>query len=612
MIREPAGRRVGWLLLAVGTIMAGMAIWAVAGRGLRVSILGLSISARDPLRPGVAAILALVIGCTLLLRGRSLRAGLERARRALTRLERLALRAAPGFALAAAVLVLAIGVRFGVRAAGGADPFGYVSQAQLWLSGSLHVRQDIAGTLPWPNPDRSMTPLGFRPAANHTAVPTYAPGLPLLMAGAQVLAGACGPFLVPVFSGSLLVLLTYVLGARVGGPVVGGAAAVSVAASPTLVYMTLWTMSDVPAAVCWTASLVVASRAGRGASAVSGALAGLAILIRPNLVPLTLIPLALTAWSRTGRNESTRASRVLSFAAASIPFALAVAWVNARLYGSPFESGYSRLGSMYAWEHVAPNLARYPAWLWETATPLVFVFPAAALLGRARAGDPPLRALLLVFVLAVFACYLGYRPFDDWWYLRFLLPAFPAIFVLAADTVWFGLARLGTTARLVGLSVFAATLALHGARTTLARDLLDIGRGEQKYADTGRFVASHLPVDAVVIAMQHSGNVRLYSGRTILRYDQLPGDWLDRAVEHLRTQGRPVYFLLEDWEVPDVRRRFAGERTIDVLAGPALARHYERDVALYATGKEPEVIPSVIPATTGCAFDAGAPRTRLP
>jgi hypothetical protein len=34
--------------------------------------------------------------------------------------------------------------------------------------------------------------------------------------------------------------------------------------------------------------------------------------------------------------------------------------------------------------------------------------------------------------------------------------------------------------------------------------------------------------------MQHSGNIRLYSGRPTIRYDSLDPAWLDRAIDYLR------------------------------------------------------------------------------
>src|SRR6187431_955876 len=58
--------------------------------------------------------------------------------------------------------------------------------------------------------------------------------------------------------------------------------------------------------------------------------------------------------------------------------------INAARYGSPLASGYGSTDVLFAWAHVAPNLARYPRWLLETHTP--FVLLAAAGPWR-RGGD---------------------------------------------------------------------------------------------------------------------------------------------------------------------------------------------------------------------------------
>ena len=50
-----------------------------------------------------------------------------------------------------------------------------------------------------------------------------------------------------------------------------------------------------------------------------------------------------------------------------------------------------------------------------------------------------------------------------------------------------------------------------------------------------------IPPDAVILAMQHSGSLRYYTGRLILRWDALDPAWLDRAVAFLRDRGIATY-----------------------------------------------------------------------
>ena len=104
-------------------------------------------------------------------------------------------------ALAAGMLALAVlyaGVRWGALVAGGSDSYGYVSQAGYWQRGSVVVQEDVIRPSPWPGAALTWAPLGYRPYPNRpdAIVPLYAPGLPLLMALCQLIAGYCGAFLV--------------------------------------------------------------------------------------------------------------------------------------------------------------------------------------------------------------------------------------------------------------------------------------------------------------------------------------------------------------------------------------------------------------------------------
>ena len=70
----------------------------------------------------------------------------------------------------------------------------------------------------------------------------------------------------------------------------------------------------------------------------------------------------------------------------------------------------------------------------------------------------------------------------------------------------------------------------------------------------------------MIFAGQHSGPIRYYAGRTIVRFDLLDRAWLDRAVQWLNAQGRRPYFLLEEWEVTEFQKRFAAANTLGTLA----------------------------------------------
>ena len=158
--------------------------------------------------------------------------------------------------------VAAAGIKYGTYAASGSDSYGYVSQADLWLTGRLRVDQralDLAS----PFDDWALSPLGYHPGPTpHVIVPTYAPGLPLLMAAAKTAAGANGPYYIVPLMGALTVLLTFLLGRLLFDGVVGMAAAALMAVSPTFQFQLMWPMSDVPAAAAWTLAVVMAVPVG--------------------------------------------------------------------------------------------------------------------------------------------------------------------------------------------------------------------------------------------------------------------------------------------------------------------------------------------------------------
>jgi hypothetical protein len=515
-------------------------------------------------------------------------------------------RSAPLLALVvllAASTVFAVGVRLGVRSAGGSDPSGYVSESVLWREGTLRVRHDIAANAPWPNAGGTFSPLAYKPSTDHTLVPVCTPGLPLLMALAHVTVGSCGPYYIGPLCAAMLIWFTYALGVRVAGHAVGAMAALAMSASPTMLFMALSAMSDVPAAAFWTASLALATGRGAGSTVASGAAAGMAIMIRPNLAPLAIFPMLLASWPSLQAGRLAALRRGSLFALACAPAALVVGWVFNHLYGSPFESGYGPSAGLFRLEHFRANIARYPRWLWETQTPVPFLFLLTPILvWRRPERRHPLPWLLLGFIGATFAAYVFYEPFDAWWFLRFLLPAFGPMLVLAFAVVWWSATRWRGWIRALAAVGLTAFVVHQGISRSREFGIMFLREGEQKYADGARFVSRELPLNAVVLSMQHSGSIRLYSGRPILRYDVLAPEWLDGALDHLRRAGYAPYLLMEDWEVEIFRERFASQKSVALVNARPLAARPDGHLLLFlggwARGPEP---PKVMPITSGCA-----------
>lgn len=569
---DGAGGGAARVLLAVSLLLGVWAALALVTGGFRFQIAGLTISSRNPLRPAVLAVLLSIVAWRLDRRQvESLAAEfLSVLSEATTRF------AAPLAALA----VLVVGIQFGARAASGADESGYVSQSMLWLRGDLRIDLPLAASLPWPNVDWTLTPLGYRTVEDHVLVPTYAPGLPLLMAGARLIS-ACAPFYVVPVCAALLVLFTWLLGRRVFGPATAAAGAVMLAVSPVVVLMTLAPMTDVPVATFWVAALFAADLATTRSAAAAGVLGGIAAVIRPNLAPLALFPLLLTMVHGGSRRAVLIRGTVLSAAVA--PFAVFVGVVHDALYGSPFTSGYGDASSIYGFDNLTANLVLYPSWWWQAQGVIGWLFLAGIF--RPRPPETRRRAsVLMAFAIAVGLLYVFYLPFEHWGYLRFMLSAAPVALLFSADAVAWIASRFGSVVTASALAAVTILAVVRGVDFARAHNLLLNPAGDLRYVDGATYVDANTPPNAVILVMQHSGSVRYYSGRLILRYDILNHDWLDRAVGALDDRGISTYALLEDWEEEIFRKRFAGQRTIRALdAGPmAVRRSSGGELRLYA------------------------------
>jgi hypothetical protein len=554
--------RIGtWLFVASG-LAALLAAWAAVTGGFRVHLGGIPISVRGEHRAALVAGLFAAAG--LALHG-GVRARVLAALRALWR-RLTAIRVPPlPVAIALSVLMLGIGLQYGTKAAAGSDAYGYVSQVPLWLSGNLREYQPLAATVPWPNADWTFSPLGYAPAGDHTIVPVYAPGIPLLMALFVTIFGAGAEYWVTPLSGAALVLFTYLIGARLSRPAVGLASALMVAASPVVLMMTCWLLGDLPSAAFWMAALWLALSPTVPAAAGAGLAASAAIVVRPNLVPLAIVVPLVTLAAARGSARHAHARRLAAFGLAAAPGPLFIAWLFNDLFGSPFTSGYG--GGLFSLGHIVPNLQRYVAWAWQSQGPFIFAFPLA-LVATGAGTRWWSRLALTAFAAAVVASYLAYIVFEEWWYLRFLLPAWPLAFVLAADGIWRLGHRWGTRAAAAALAVFTILASLHGIRFAADRHVLAVGGYEQRYADVGALVDRTLPPNAVIIAMQHNGSLRYHGRRTTIHYEFLATEWLDRAVAYLEGEGYPVYVVLDDGERAAFVERFAGTAALRCLRDP--------------------------------------------
>jgi hypothetical protein len=454
--------------------------------------------------------------------------------------------------------VVGVTWRWGSFVAGGSDSYCYVHQAERWadamthpFGGRLQIAEPLALEAPWPDAPASFTPIGHvaSPTETGAIVPICPAGLSMLMAPFVIAGGPRAAFLVIPLCAVMLVLATSAVGSRYGARV-GIAAAVLTAVSPAFVYQSVQPMSDIPAAALWMTAVACALGTRPRHLVMAGLATSAAILVRPNLVPLGVV-IGLFLLMRPERSWRQRFRQAGAYAAFSAPGCIGVALVQWAFYGSPLASGYGPASALFGVENIAPNVVRYLPWLWQTQTPAI-VLAAAALFLLPGA----LSRLCAGMFLVNLALYLPYAVFEDWSFVRFLLPTLPLLVILAVAAIDAGWQRMRLPGRTVMLTVVTLAWALALVAETRNRGAYRLQSLEARFERAGTFVGQRLPANAIVLASWQSGSVRFYSGRKTMAWHGLDPLWLDRALEYLRGRGYEPFLLTERWEEPGFRDRF--------------------------------------------------------
>jgi hypothetical protein len=266
------------------------------------------------------------------------------------------------------------------------------------------------------------------------------------------------------------------------------------------------------------------------------------VLVRPtNILAIAPVAVALDVDKR----------RWLSFVLGGLPGAVFLAFYNHAAYGSMFEQGYLGVPGLISAEWVGRTLVHYAQWLPVLLTPVAVLALGLPVLARTL----PRETLLLTVWIAVFAgfytCY--YFTHEVWWSLRFVLPMVPPLVVaafLVIQRLTAGLKR----ASLRWVAGLALTIAAIGWSWHWSTRLnaLDIGRSEALYREAGTWAREHVPVDAVVLAVQASGTLFFYSDLALVRWDWLSPEQATALQSAVTASGRPLYAVLFPHEVAEV------------------------------------------------------------
>jgi hypothetical protein len=479
-----------------------------------------------------------------IVRGVALDAGLAKVRSALTALWRFGPLAILTLSLAGYAVFLSKHVD---AYAGGSDSSGYLNSARLLGEGRLATKQCTWAGLS--NRDFSPflnIPLGFRPSSDGEMVPTYPVGVPLLVAATSKVVGwDAGPHVMIVLHALVGLLLQFWLG-RCAGLSVGYASlgAVLLAACPLYVMFSLQLMSDVPSTTWGLAVIALAwqSRRHSGWSFPAGFAFAIAVLIRPTNVLFALPALIAFGWDWR---------RWLGFALGAAPGGIAQLLYNRACYGQFLTSGHVGIGKNFDLENVPLTLANYGQWLPTLLTPLGFL---ALLLPFSARTNRLWVVLLAVWMLSIAAFYTIYEcTHQTWWYLRFVMPAFPAVWI-AALLVAQDLAnrcRLATLLPAGSLRAWAVGGLIAWRIVAFDCDWGDrlhvtVGFG-RTYKEAVAWMRPQVPTSSLLMCMQVSGAMQYYSpGYALANWDKLSAGDLRRIDE--AASGRPIFALLQTWE----------------------------------------------------------------
>ena len=358
------------------------------------------------------------------------------------------------------------------------------------------------------------------------------------MALPHAVAGVDGASAVVVASAALAVVSAGMLAVRLGGGMAGILASVLLAFTPVFLHQAIQPMSDVPVTAAWLLCFVLLNAGGR-TDALAGLACAAAVLIRPNLAPLAIVPF----WM---------AERRLAFAVPVAAAGLGLAALQQAWYGSPFRSGYGATDELFAVSNIAPNAGRYVGWMLDVA-PLTFVgMPGAFRLRHdARARG------MLVFAVLVIVAYLVYAVFDDWTYLRFLLPASAVFAVFAAVEIAAWLDRVPSPIRLVALFLAILGTAATGVVSARTRDTFKLADQLTRVDHVAEFVRTQTPATAVVVSGEQSGSMRYATGRSIVRWEAATSESLGASLSALEHASRPVFIVLDAFEDNLFRSKFS-------------------------------------------------------
>ncbi len=444
--------------------------------------------------------------------------------------------------LGLALFGLFIAINVGAYA-GESDSSGYMNHARVLSLGRVHLALRKVAGYTFDGPEAWLySALGTRPSIEGKAlVPTYPAGLPLLIAGTAKFVGWRQAGNVVMWIHCMLgVIVTYAAGRTFGlSARLAWLAAVIVGLSPLYVFLGIQVMSDVPA-LGWTTAAIAAAWRSRSRpcwAAIAGLALAMAVLIRPTDA-LAVVAMAVAF----GPSRKCWVAFVLG----GLPGALFFAIHSHAAFGSYVATGYGDSARLEA-KWVGVTGLHYARWLPILFTPAVIAFLALPMIERQNRRRASVLAAWFFFLAAFYA---GYRyTHETWWYLRFLLPAMPALVIGSLLVLRSGLgSRLSPSLATAAVCFAVLATVASDAYWTKRLAALSSKYSEQTYLLATDWMKAHLPPNSVVAAMQETGAIQYYTEFTFVRWDWLHPDTFAALTTALTANHQPMYAVLHPFE----------------------------------------------------------------
>lgn len=421
----------------------------------------------------------------------------------------------------------------------GTDPGSYINAGHRWAIGDLFEPDALQL---WPRWNQVGVPLGNTPGAiRGTYVTTYPLGFPVLLAVGDLVDSDLGSYLVAPFFAGVLVLTTFGLARNVTSVAAALLAAALVALSPIVIVHAITPMSDVPAAALVMLAIVMSLRPSLTAALAAGLALAMAIMTRPILAPLGLVPFVLILM------RNYRAAMIFALAAAVGPALLA--WSQLLLYGGALKSGYIGFESFFSRDRIGVNAEVYIRSLATLHSPFIFLGLAVAIplyFTRAERGRQALVPIVALVATALinYALYLPYMTYDDVWSTRFLLPGQVALFILLATAVSDAVIAVSRLARALAIVCIVPIAIVAYEGTRLLPFVFSAQPGQNHLRLMGYYLRDALPRNAAVISFLHSAGIAYYTGAQVVRFDMISSIDGEEFVEGLARRGyQPVIVI---------------------------------------------------------------------